>query len=67
MKTIELTPATVVSFDSTAMTTKVSKFQKTAEKCKKAVRNLIKTYQDFCRFVTPMYVYQEKQFSLEDE
>ena len=43
MKTIEITPTTIASFDSTAMTTRVSNFKKTA---KKAVKELLKTYQD---------------------
>lgn len=67
MKTIELTPTTIASFDSTAMTTRVSNFTKTAKKCKKAVKELLKIYQDFCKFVKPMYVYQDKQFMVEKE
>ena len=67
MKTIELTPTTIASFDSTAKTPRVSNLKKTAKKCKKAVRKLIETYLDFCRFVKPMYVYEDKQFPLEKE
>ena len=67
MKTIELTPTTIASFDSTAKTTRVSNLKKTAKKCKKAARKPIETYLDFCRFVKPMYVYEDKQFPLEKE